>query len=222
MVLAVFMKANLKTAMSGFLISFLGTLPVGTLTITAFNVAATKSVNDAIWYAAAVVLVELIVVRLTLMGDKKINFDGKLSFYLMPIGAIVLFCIAIYTFMAIGKGEIGATTNFFPGIESVFLLGILLSALNPMHIPFWMGWNRVLISKGHLRNTWGSYTSYIVGIGIGSIGGLMIFIFAGNSIFDNYGQYTMIINLVLGLIYLGFSFYLMFLLYKKHLKLKIE
>lgn len=214
----------IKLTLAGLLISFLGTLPIGTLNSTAFYIAASQSVVDALWYAIAVVLVELLVVRVTLASDKKINFDGKLAFYLIPIGAILLFYLAIYSFISASNADagFGSGTSLFPGIESPFLLGILLSALNPMHIPFWMGWNRFLISKNLLDNTVKSTTLYIIGIGVGSIAGLIIFIFAGYKIVENFAQYNSVINLVLGLLYLGFACYLVFLLYKKHLKLKIQ
>jgi hypothetical protein len=90
-----------------------------------------------------------------------------------------------------------------------------------MHIPFWTGWNSVLIAKNRLDHKPGMYTSYLTGIGIGSIGGLMIFVFAGKYIFENYQQYGYIIAFILGCLYLSFSFYLLFLLYKNHLKLII-
>lgn len=217
------MVKYLKVGLYGFLISFLGTLPLGTINITAFNIAASTTLNDAVWFSIAVVLVELVVVLFTLIGNEKINFEGKLSFYLIPIGAAVLLYMAVHSFMAASTvEELNTAIHIFPGIESSFVLGILLSALNPMHIPFWMTWNRILMAKRTLHKTKRSYATYVSGIGIGSLAGLLLFIFAGSHIFQNYGQYSMIINLSLGVLYLGFSIYLIFLLYEKHLKLKIQ
>lgn len=217
------MVKYLKVGFYGFVISFLGTLPLGTINITAFNIAASTSINDAVWFIVAVVFVELMVVLLTLMGNEKINFEGKLFFYLIPIGAAVLLYMAAHSFItASSVEELNSTTPIFPGIQSSFILGILLSTLNPMHIPFWMTWNRILMAKRTLHKTKRSYTTYISGIGIGSLVGLLLFIFAGSHIFQNYDQYSMIINLSLGILYLGFSIYLIFLLYEKHLKLKIQ
>ena len=93
-------KTRLVTGISWILISFLVTLPLGTLNITAFTIAASQSLWDAFWFSIAVVIIELIVVRLTLYSDKKINFKGKLSFYLIPIAAIVLFYLAIKNFVS--------------------------------------------------------------------------------------------------------------------------
>ncbi len=207
----------------GLLISFVGALPLGTLNITAFNIAASQNVGEALLFSFAAVFVELIIVRFTLMGDKKINFNGKLSFYILPFAVALLLYLAISSFMsASAPQELVTSATVFPMIQSSILLGVLLSSLNPLHIPFWIGWNRLLISKRLLHNSLGSYTSYMVGIGIGTLGALLIFIFLGKYIFQNYQQYSSIIAWIMGCLYLGFSFYLLFLLYKKHLKLKIS
>ena len=217
------MMKYLKVGFYGFLISFIGTLPLSTLNVTVFNISASAGENQAIWFAIGVVLVELIVVILTLFFNEKINFDGKLSYYLLPIGAILLMYLAIYSFVnADNAEEFNVATNIFPGIKSTFLLGALLSVLNPLHIPFWMTWNRVLMTRDVLHKTKRSYAAYVSGTSSGSIIALLIFVYAGTYIFQNYDQYSMIINLGLGVLYLAFSLYLAFLLYKKHFKLKIQ
>lgn len=206
----------------GLLISFIGALPLGTLNITAFNIAASQNVSEAMLFSFAAILVELIVVRITLLGNNRINFNGRLSFYIMPLAVVFLLYLAISSFMSIGVDpEMNTGTTVFPMIQSSILLGLLLSILNPLHIPFWMSWNRALLAKNMLHKKMGSYTSYMIGIGIGSLGALMLFIFLGKHIFQNYRQYSAIIAFVMGCLYLGFSFYLTFLTYKKHLKLKI-
>ncbi|WP_190811364.1 LysE family transporter [Flagellimonas sp. S3867] len=217
------MNKYAKIGFSGLLVSFLGALPLGTLNITAFDIAASQSLVSAIWFAVAVVLVELIVVRLTLFGNEKLQFGEKMSNYLIPFGIILLLYLAVTSFMASTEiSEMGSRINVLPQISSAFWLGFLLSALNPLHIPFWMTWNKVLSSRGILETSRSSYTLYILGIGVGSLLGIGLFIFAGKYIFTNYESYSMLTNLLMGLLYLGFSIYLMFLLVKKRLKLKTQ
>ena len=209
------MAAYLRTGSLGLLISFLGSLPIGTLNLTAFYIASNQSTNDAIWFALAVVIVELIVVRFTLWSDRKIRFDSRVLTYLLPVGAFLLVYLSIVTILQSQSTTLEENKILFPAIQSTFLLGLLLSSLNPMHIPFWMGWNRVLSSKNSLSRTWKSYTSYIGGIGLGSMFGLLIFIYAGNMFFQNYHQYSYLIDLALGILYAGFAVYLFILFIKK-------
>ncbi len=217
------MSRLLKIFLIGLVISFLGSLPLGTLNMTAFHIAAFQNANEAILFALAVVFVELVVVRITLTYSKKIDFGNKLFFYVLPMAVALLLYLAISSFVSVGNPkEIASGTGVFPMIESSIMLGLLLSALNPMHIPFWIGWNSVLTTRKTLDEKPGMYIFYISGIGIGSIGGLMMFVFAGKYIFQNYHQYSYVIAFILGCLYLGFSFYLLFLLYKNHLKLIIQ
>jgi len=217
------MSKHFKILLLGFLISFLGTLPLGTLNTTAFEIAAFQNIKEAILFALAVVFVELVVVRITLSFSKKIDLGNRVFFYLLPIAIALLLYLSVSSFASLNNDQtIHPSSNLFPLIKSSIILGLLLSVLNPMHIPFWTGWNSVLIARNRLDHKPGMYIFYISGIGIGSIGGLMMFVFAGKYIFKNYHQYSYVIAFIMGCLYLGFSFYILFLLYKNHLKLNIQ
>jgi len=60
-----------KIIVYGLLISFLGSLPLGTLNVTAFQIASTENLYAAIMFAIAVTLVELLAVKITLIGAEK-------------------------------------------------------------------------------------------------------------------------------------------------------
>ncbi len=213
----------IKVGISGLLISFLGALPLGTLNITAFDIAASQSVKSALLFALAAIAVELVYVRLTIWGGQKISFGDRVVNYVIPLAIAFLIYLAISSFMISTSNITSESPHFFiPKVTSPIALGLLLSALNPLQIPFWMTWSKILENKGLLKSNLGSYGSYMTGIGIGTLIGLLVFIFAGKSVMANYSDYAQISNLILGIVYLGFSFYLLFILYKKHLKLKIQ
>jgi hypothetical protein len=85
-----------------------------------------------------------------------------------------------------------------------------------------MTWNKVLENKGILETNRRDYTFYILGIGIGTLIGLGAFVLAGKYIFTNYNEYSKVTNLLMGLLYLGFSFYLMYLFIKKRFNYKTQ
>nr|WP_293302700.1 LysE family transporter [Allomuricauda sp.] len=213
----------LKVAFSGLLISFLGALPLGTLNLTAFEIAASQGLLSALWFCIAVVLVELVVVRLTLFGNEKLQLNGKVMDYLLPLGILLLMYLSISHFMDSTRiAEVDSKIGLLPRFKSTFVLGFLLSALNPLQIPFWMTWNKVLENKGILETNRRDYTFYILGIGIGTLIGLGAFVLAGKYIFTNYNEYSKVTNLLMGLLYLGFSFYLMYLFIKKRFNYKTQ
>jgi threonine/homoserine/homoserine lactone efflux protein len=212
-----------KVCFYGLLISFVGALPFGTLNLTAFDIAASQGLVSAIWFAMAVVLVELSVVRITLYGNERLHLGERALKYILPLGIVFLLYLSLSSFLEMDSVTVTDTkTDFFPQIGSTFVLGLLLSALNPLQFPFWMTWNQVLGRKGILQRSNSHYVFYILGIGLGTLVGLGIFILAGKFIFANYDRYHTITNLMMGLLYLGFSFYLMFIFIKKRIHHKIE
>ncbi|WP_339338693.1 MULTISPECIES: LysE family transporter [unclassified Croceitalea] len=217
------MVANLKVLVAGLLISFLGALPLGSLNITAFDISASQNVQNALLFSFAAIFIELIYVRLTLWGSQKVKLNSKWIYLLLPLGVLLLLYLAISSFItAVHIEDIATSKSILPKITSPILLGLLLSALNPLQVPFWLTWNKVLESKKILKHNTSSFTSYMFGIGAGTLTGLIVFIFAGKLIVTGYGQYAQISNFILGLLYLGFSFYLLFLLFKKRHQFKIQ
>lgn len=212
-----------KICFYGLLISFVGALPFGTLNLTAFDIAASQGPVSAVWFAVAVVLVELSVVRITLYGNERLPLGEKALRYILPFGIVFLLYLSLVSFMDMGSVPVtGSKADFFPQIKSTFALGLLLSALNPLQFPFWLTWNKTLDHKGILKHSNSHYVPYMLGIGLGTLIGLGIFIVAGKFLFANYGRYHTITNLLMGSLYLGFSFYLMFLFIKKRIHPKIE
>lgn len=213
------MLSRLHIYFTGFIISFLGSLPFGSLNITAFNIAAYRSLYEALFYALAVVLVELIAVRITLGYSKKINFESGLILFSLPFFAAVLMYLSISGFIAAGNTETsGMNPIIYPPINSYFLLGLLLSLSNPLHFPFWMGWNAFLRDKGKLSNQPGMHASYIFGIGIGSMLALLVFIVAGKYLIAGNNHFHRLIDIVTSSLYLIFSCYLILLFIRKYYK----
>lgn len=96
------MKKLIQIGGTGFLISFLGALPLGTLNVTTFQIAAVKEVSSALWFALAVVLVELIEVRLTLDWKGAIHLEHRLFYYVLPTASAVLLYLAHDTLTGLG------------------------------------------------------------------------------------------------------------------------
>lgn len=91
--------------------------------------------------------------------------------------------------------------------------------MNPLHIPFWVGWNSMLRAKNKLFKAKGMYLSYILGIGLGSLAGLFIFIVLGSYFFEYLGRFAGMTSFFMGSVYMAFAAYLMFMFFKHHIKL---
>ena len=217
------MCSRIHIYLTGFLISFLGSLPFGTLNITAFNIAAYRSFSEAVYYSLAVVLIELIVVRITLKFSKRINFEGGLISLALPVAAAVLLYLSISGFISAGKiGASGIQPIILPLVKSAFVLGLVLSLSNPLHFPFWIGWNGVLKAKGKLNDEKGMYVSYLCGIGLGSLAALILYILAGKYLIGGNNRFHFLITFITSGLYLIFSGYLMVVFIRKYHKVRLQ
>ena len=82
-----------------------------------------------------------------------------------------------------------------------FWLGVSMSAINPVQIPFWFGWSTVLVTKGILLPRTSHYNFYIIGIGIGTLIGNAVFIFGGRLIVDELNANQNVMNWIIGSVF---------------------
>lgn len=190
----------LKAAIWGSAISLLGTLPLGTLNMAAMQVSISEGVRQGIYFSLGVALVEIIYVRLSVIGISWIMKNSKLLRYMEWGAVLIVLALALGSFWAAFHPTAEKSFLLQSNLPN-FLLGVSLSAINPMQIPFWFGWTTVLFSKGVLFNRADYYNAYTIGIGLGTISGLLIFVVGGPILVDklNAGQST--INLAIGCIF---------------------
>lgn len=180
------------------MISFLGSLPLGTLNVAAMQIGIQESILNAVYFSLGSLLVEMIYVRISLVGIDWIRKQEKLMKALEWITLVIIIALAAGSFIAAAKGGGEAKNEFLKNNMHRFLLGMLMSAVNPVQIPFWFGWSTVLFTKKILQPEKAQYNSYIVGIGLGTLLGNCVFIFGGRWLvqrISNSGQY---INWVIG------------------------
>ncbi|HEY6899254.1 MAG TPA: hypothetical protein VI233_01365, partial [Puia sp.] len=67
-------------------------------------------------------------------------------------------------------------------IHYPFLSGLLLSTLNPLHLPFWLGWTAVLKAKNILVPARLEYNLFAIAIGAGTALAFLAYGFAGRLI----------------------------------------
>jgi hypothetical protein len=110
--------------------------------------------------------------------------------------AIVL-ALAIGSFAAAMKPHAAKNVVLNNNINR-YALGAMLSAINPVQIPFWFGWSTVLFTKNILAPKNSFYNLYIVGIGIGTLLGNFVFIFGGKWIVTMLNGNQNLLNWIIG------------------------
>ena len=186
---------------TGLFISFLGTLPLGTLNVAAMQISITDGTRPAIYFVLGALLVEVIYVRVSLVAMSWVLKNKRIFRWLEWISIIIILALAVSSFLAASDPEVKTNVLLSSGIHR-FWLGVVMSALNPVQIPFWFGWSSVLFSKNILEHRNNHYNTYITGIGVGTFIGNLVFILGGRFIVDVLNANQKVLHWIIGSIFL--------------------
>ena len=181
----------------GMIVSFLGSLPLGTLNVAAMQISVQESVQNAILFSLGSLLVEMIYVRISLVGINWVRKQKKLFRWMEWITLGIVVALAVGSFVAAMQPHHAKNVMLKNNINR-FLLGAMLSAISPMQIPFWFGWSTVLFTKNILQPKNSFYNIYIVGIGLGTLFGNFVFIFGGKWIVQKLHGNQNLMNWIIG------------------------
>jgi threonine/homoserine/homoserine lactone efflux protein len=181
----------------GLMISFLGSLPLGTLNVAAMQISVQENIRSAIYFSLGSLLVEMIYVRISLVGINWIRKQKKLFRWMEWITLAIVVALAVGSFAAAMHSHHAKNVILHNNINR-FLLGVMLSAISPMQIPFWFGWSTVLFTKNILQPKNSYYNIYIMGIGLGTLFGNFVFIFGGKWIVEKLNGNQNLMNWIIG------------------------
>ncbi len=191
------MHPLLKIFFTGMLVSFIGSLPLGTLNIAAMQISVSDGVTAAMLFSIGSLLVEIIYVRISLVAMDWIRKQEKILKALEWVTLVIVLGLAASSFYAALHPQVEKNFVLDSPLPK-FVLGMVMCAVNPVQIPFWFGWSTVLFSKKVLLPRNDHYNSYILGIGIGTFIGNCIFIFGGLLIASKINNNQHILNWIIG------------------------
>ena len=192
----------LRITIIGLTISFLGSLPLGIMNIAATHIAIQQGTAAAMVYAAGSMITEIIIVRFALVAMAWLLRKHRVFHFLELFTVLLLFILAIASFTAAYRMT-GFSAALSAQSVAPFWTGVFLSATNPLHIPFWMGWSTVLLNKQLLKPEPAYYNCYITGIGAGTMLGFILFIYGGVRMVNQVTQHQNALNIIIGTMLLG-------------------
>lgn len=191
------MHPILKIFLVGMMVSFLGSLPLGTLNVAAMQISVSDGITSAILFSLGSLLAEIIYVRLSLVAMDWVRKQEKIFRVLEWVTLLIVITLAIFSFYAATHPSVEKNKILSSSVHP-FLLGLFMSAVNPVQIPFWFGWSTVLFTKKILLARNDHYNTYIIGIGLGTFIGNCLFIFGGQLIASRINNNQHILNYVIG------------------------
>jgi threonine/homoserine/homoserine lactone efflux protein len=186
----------------GFIISLLGQLPLGTISMTATQIAVQENFRNAWKYSAGIALVEMIYLRVVLSGMQWI-ISHQLVFKIINWMTIALFAaLGIIILIAAQKQEKQKKALLLNYHLDRFLLGLSMSALNPAQIPFWFIWTGYFINLGLFKSGFAEFNLFTLGSGVGTMGGLIIYMYGGNWLVSKMKTSNRTLNKLMGVIFI--------------------
>jgi len=179
------------------LVSFLGSLPLGTLNIAAMQISISSGVTGALLFSVGSLIAEIIYVRISLVAMDWVRKQEKILKALEWVTFLIVAALAAFSFYAALHPTVEKNIVLDSPLPKI-VLGFIMSAVNPVQIPFWFGWSTVLFTKKILLPRADHYNSYIVGIGVGTFLGNCIFIFGGLLIAQKINTNQHVLNWVIG------------------------
>ena len=185
----------------GLSLSFLGQLPLGTMSITATQIAVQENFNHAWKYSVGVTIIEMIYLRLVLSGVDWI-MQHELFFLIIGWLTVVVFLVlGIISFTTASKNENGKKTLLLNNTLNRFWLGVSMSALNPAQIPFWFIWSSYFLDTKLLHTGFAEFNIFTTGAGLGTLVGLAVYIYGGNWLVVKMNTSTKTLNKIMGIIF---------------------
>ena len=166
----------LQTFLMAFAFSFLGSIPPGTLNLTILRLGIEHKMSIAWRFAIAAALVEYPYAWLALLFEDWLTSSPVIVNNFKLISAVVMITLGLLTFRAASK----PVQETKPVRESGFRKGLILSILNPLALPFWIGITAYLKSQGWISlSSSGEVHSYLFGILLGALTLLIIVAYLG-------------------------------------------
>ena len=190
----------LRVFTTGMFISFLGTLPLGSLNLAAMQISVSDGLRPAIYFSLGALLMEMIYVRISLVAMDWVRKRKKLFRYLEWATVLIIAALAVTSFIAAADPNVKKNVILSNTLHR-FWLGVTMSAINPVQIPFWFGWSAALFTKKVLLPQNKYYNLYISGIGFGSFAGFACFIFGGRLLVDSLNANQAVVQWIIGSIF---------------------
>jgi threonine/homoserine/homoserine lactone efflux protein len=192
----------IKVFFVGSLISFLGQLPLGNMNLTATQLTVQESYRSAWKYGAGIVIVEIIYLRLALTGMDWVVEHQQL-FAIMGWLTVVVFVVLGMLAFAMAHRQTGAKKGLLLNNKmNRFLLGIVVSGINPAQIPFWFLWITQLLNSKVLMPTTSQFNVFTAGAGLGSLAGLAVYIHGGKWVLTKMKTSNRALNIFMGIVFI--------------------
>ena len=186
----------------GLMVSFLGQLPLGNMSFTATQVRLQEGNKQAWLFAIGVAIVEMIYLRFALTSMDWV-VQHQLFFTILGWVTVALFLsLGVMAFVTAKKQHPEKKALVLNNRVNRFVLGLTMSALNPLQLPFWFLWTSTFIQAKLLPVTTMAFHVFTIGAGSGTLLGLAVYIHGGNWLVTKMKTSNQTLNKAMGIVFI--------------------
>lgn len=195
---------NLQTLTVAFVVSYIGSIPPGTINVSVMQLAMQRRHRAAVFLAFSASVVEFIYAGFTVQFHILLTENENLADYFRIITSVALIGLGLWNLFAKATSQ-SVIVNSEKGRHG-FLRGMMLGILNPMTIPFWLAITTYLENDGLIQIEGLSFWMYLIGLSAGTFC-LLVTVNALGSRFTKIADNKIIVHKVPGLILLSIGIY---------------
>ena len=149
----------------GFITSFIGSIPFGSINITVARISVLGEKTSAIRFILGATVAELFYGAVSIHFSAFLLTIPNLKFYIQLVSIPIFILLGCSYFFSKPKSE-NLSSNVLQ--KNYFLQGLTIGFLNPLQIPFWLAYGTYFLSVGWIREDIILLNSFILGIISGS------------------------------------------------------
>lgn len=165
--------------LTGAFVSFSGQLPIGFINLSAVQIAIRESKTKAMAFAAGVVMIEMLYLRIVLLFLKAFLKNKEWISFIEITTVVIFLILAAVSFRRYQKRSSHQKVPAPVKNQNRLLYGIILSALNFAQVPFWIVWSSYAITQKWIGETDAALNFFTIGTGLGTFICIYLYIIFG-------------------------------------------
>jgi len=188
----------------GLVLSFLGSIPIGLITLTITQRTLEKGRTSGLMIALGATIMEFVYTFVALISLDIFSKNDMIGQYIKMFATVVFLGMGLYYFFKKNTSDL-KTTPTYDYFD--FLRGIAVGAMNLLIVPFWIFLGLWLESNGYIFDNYSIITVFSIGSAIGALLMFLIYIWMSESIINKSKQIKKYTNKAVGVLFLGLGIF---------------
>ncbi|WP_462253985.1 LysE family translocator [Ekhidna sp.] len=195
----------LQTLIVAFVVSYIGSIPPGTINVSVMQLAILNKRRAAVFFALAASVVEFAYAGVTVQFHIFLNNNEVIADYFRIITSIALIGLGLSNILSKSTASSVKVDTKLTGRHG-FARGLLLGFLNPMTIPFWLAITTYLENDQWINVSEFGFWMYLIGLSSGTFC-LLLTVNALGKRFSKISDNQFLVHKVPGFLLLGLGIY---------------